>query len=544
MLVLTVLSVFFILPSMTLAQTMVDVDLSVRHQTMDGTGGNAYGFITGSSWDPKVIDMIINDIDVTHIRLRSAISWWEPSNDNNDPNDMNWSGFKDYKCSHEDFVLLQKLGQADIECMLGIFDVPDWLVENPGAGQYRIIPEHLYPEFGEMIASYIIYARDNYDANITVLNIQNEPNIGIYNYFSPQELSNVTEVVLGCLDSFGLGDIKVIVGDVNEPGPLVSYCEPSLLNPVVFDRAVAVSYHTWHNMSPTILGAVRDYTQGKGVSSWATEVGTSPLDSSTMDWALGSMRNHYYSYVLADSSMTFQWTLGGAETSIDKYGNPYPIFYALKHYHQHIKPGSVRVEASGGTSSLLTAAFINEEEKSLSIVTINTDSSSQNVSYDLHESGAGYFRKIDVFKTTSSMNYEDTGGITLNSDKTFDYLVEGRSFHTFKLAYNHIPDVCLTKIPSPGGGSGHLDYSFVLEDKDGILDDLETAGVIVLSGGIPVLSIFFNDPNPPPYFKAKVDQTGTRLTMELLEIPGNIDLFLIGGGVDQDGGIDASWTKM
>jgi len=141
------LSFIFSAGANSFAQQKVNVDISEEHQIMDGVGGNIYGFITSSNWSSNVLSLILNDIDVTHLRIRSWINQWEPNNDNSDPESINWSAFKDHKLVHDDFVLMREIRKAGIEVILGIWEVPSWMVLNPNATEDRIIPPHMYPEF-------------------------------------------------------------------------------------------------------------------------------------------------------------------------------------------------------------------------------------------------------------------------------------------------------------------------------------------------------------------------------------------------------------
>jgi len=515
----------------------VDVDISNMYQTMDGTAGNAYGFITNSvTWSPKVLDMILEDLTVTHVRFRSAINKWEPNNDNSDPNAINWSGFKDQNYVTQDFTLIKKLCSAGVEPILGIWEVPDWMVTNPGVTQYRIIPPNMYPEFAELIVTYIIYAKQNYNADINIIGIQNEPNIGVGNYFSPTELAAVTKVVYQYLDKYGLGHVKLHVADVNEPTDCISYSIPTLNDPNLKSRALAISYHTWHYMTPTNLGQVRDFAKSHGLQNWATEVGTSPLNSTTYDWAIGCMKNHHYAMKYANTSLCFQWTLGGAETSIDKYGNPHPIFWALHHYHHNIKPGSIRVDSVGDTGSLFTTSFIDRNLKKLSLVTINSDSYSKNVNYRMTAPQTAYSGPVEVHKTTSSLHYEKMSNLVLKSDNSFDYLVDSRSFHSFSCKYNNLPQASLSMKPNPVN-PGRRDYTIVVLDKDGIANDMASAGLVVTWGSSGFCWLKYTTPNPPKCFEASIDSSGTVLTMKLKNVPVNCGLVLIGGGLDIDGGL-------
>jgi O-glycosyl hydrolase len=521
------------------AQFQVDVNLAKEHQIMAGTGGNAYGWITDpSKWSPVVLDKIINDLTVTHVRIRSYSKDWEPANDNNDPYSINWSAFKDQGHVHDDFVLLEKLSKAGIQCIFGVFDAPDWMVLNPQASKNRIVPPEMYTEFAEQIVSYILYAKQHYGANITVISLQNEPNIGIYLYFSPEELADVAEVVLDCMDSYGLSDIMLHVGDVNNPADGIKFYQPSLDRPSIFRRTAAVSFHTWVNMTIPHLNAIRDFLQNQSIGSWATEVGTSSLNSETYEWALGSMKHHHYAIKHARSSLTFQWCLAGAESSLDKNGNPYPVYHALKHFHRHITPGSVCVDTGGEPSSLLTTAFMDKESKTLSIVTTDTDYYGQNVTYTLKAPGIGYWPP-EVYKTTASMHYQNLGKVPITSGKVFDYFVEPESFHTFTCSYNSIPKLSIHTEPSTGY-PGYVDHVLTLTDKDGIQKDFKkqgVAGVALYQNGLEVLTILITDPDPPGFFKLSLDPSGTVLTMRLVGFPQNLGMMLYGGGVDKDGGM-------
>lgn len=536
-----IIAIFSLMQSpAVLAQLDVNVDLNVEHQTMDGTASNTYGFILTSGWSPNVLNLILNDINLSHMRIRSNIHFWEPSNDNSDPNSINWGAFDDSGYVHNDLLLMQKLSDNGIECILGIWDVPEWMVLNPGASHNRIIPPSMYPEFAELILSFLLYAKNSYDTDINIIGIQNEPNIGYKNYFSPQELADATDVVMKHLAANGLGHVKVHVGDVNEPNSAVDYFEPSLNNSYIANRTCALSYHTWHNMTATILGEVRDFAASRGFRTWATEVGTSPLNSGSWDWAMGSMKNHHYAYKLGNASMAFQWCIAGAETSIDKSGNPHPIYYGLKQYYEHIFPGSVRVDSTGDTGSMFTTAFVHKPTKKLTIVTINSESVTREVTYHLTAPDMGYW-PFEAFKTGPSNNYEKVATFNVDPGQKFSFQLEGKSFHTFTCGYNHLPRVKMESEPTPGAPQLR-DHTFTLTDLDGINADMRQAGIYFYSGTGYVTGVWYGMSNPPYCFQTTLKPGGTQLEMKLSGLPQNIGLLMIGGGVDSEGGLGLVWT--
>ena len=522
------------------AQFQVQVDLTHELQTMEGTGGNAYGWIMDpAKWSPEVLDEILNDLTVTHVRLRTQTKLWEPANDNGDPEVIDWSGFKDTSLVHQDFLLLQKLSDAGVQCVLGIWDVPDWMVENPGASKNRILPPERYPEFAELVAAYILYAEQQYGAKIAALSIQNEPNIGIYVYHTPQESADLSEVLLARLEVCGLSHVKLHIGDVNDPEDGIAYFDPSLQRPYLSSRASAVSFHTWEHMTIPSLEVIRGYAEAAGVPVWATEVGTSPLNSTTYDWALGSLKYHHMAIKYGGAALTFQWCLAGAESSVAPDGTPYPVFHALKHFHRFVKPGSVVVDTGAEPASLLTTAFVDKKAKRLSVVTLDTDAYSQAVTYTLIAPRTGFF-PVEAWETTEGNPFHTLGKVDWTGPNRFEFYVQNRSIHTFTCRYNRLPSVSIQAEPS-GTYPGYTDYVLVLEDPDGIKADYGkqggAAGITILDHGVELVTVTLGDPDPPAFFQAFIDPSGTRLIMQLVGFPENLGYTLIGGGVDKDGGL-------
>src|SRR5436309_15242624 len=73
----------------------VIVDASQRFQSMDGFGVNFNGTYFRDSQKP-MIDMLIDDLGATNFRLDPyGLTNWEATNDNDDPNVMNWEYYND-----------------------------------------------------------------------------------------------------------------------------------------------------------------------------------------------------------------------------------------------------------------------------------------------------------------------------------------------------------------------------------------------------------------------------------------------------------------
>lgn len=414
----------------------VYIDLTIEHQTMDGTAGNIYS--EALTYHEDVMNLIKNDLNLTHVQVRAWLvdgygeNGWEPQNDNGDPNVIDWGGFQDAGDVHTDFLMMQELYQAGIQPTLGVFDVPDWMVVNPDSTTYRIIHEDMYPEFAEFIVSFLLHAKSQYGVDINFLEIQNEPNIGWRVYYSPEELADISEVLLDALDANGLGHVELYIGNVNKPSAAISYWEPSLKNPAVAARTAAAAYHAWEDMTKGVVEQLKVFCKGYGVQCWATEVGHGALSSHTWDYGKGSMRKHHQVLTWSNSSMAFQWTLAGANGSISPGGDPYPVYHLIKHYYQHIKPGSVRVDTFDG-SGTLTTAFVNKADKTLSIVTLN-ENYARNGRFIITAPGVE-FSDFTVYKTEENgILYQEVGTVPV-SNGVFDYHLDPNAYYTFVAGY-------------------------------------------------------------------------------------------------------------
>ncbi len=358
----------------TWAVEKVYIDLTKEHQTMDGTAGNIYS--EALNYNENVMNLIKNDLNITHVQVRAWLvdndgeNGWEPLNDNGDPNDIQWSGFKDEGDVHTDFLMMQELSQAGIEPTLAVFDVPNWMVTNPDAFVYRNIPENMYPEYAEFITTFLLYAKSQYGVDINFIEIQNEPNIGWRVYHSTEGLADITEVLLDTLDTHGLSHVKLYIGNVNKPTPALPYWEASINRPAIAARTAAAAYHAWEDMTPGNVEKLKIFCRDHGVQCWATEVGVGSPSAHTWKYGMDAMRRYHEVFTWSNASLAFHWTLAGPEGAISTDGVPYPVYHLLKHYYQHIKPGSIRVDTFDD-SGTLTTAFVNKPDRTRSIVTLN-----------------------------------------------------------------------------------------------------------------------------------------------------------------------------
>lgn len=417
----------------------VYVDLTKEHQTMDGTAANIYSHALNQ--DENVMKLITEDMNLTHAMVRTWLTdyfgenGWEPINDNGDPNTINWQGFKDEGDVHLDLLMMQTLSKAGIQPTLGIFDVPDWMVTNPNASEKRHVPPSMYPEFAEWVVSFLLYAKSHYNVDINIIEIQNEPNIGWRVYYTPTELADISEVVLQALADYDLGHVKMHIGNVNKATDAIQYWAPSFSRPFVVEGTVAAAYHAWEGMTQGVVESLRKFCHDNNVKCWATEVGSETSYSYTWKNAMAAMKRYHQVFTWSNASLTFHWALAGAQSAISPEGHPYPVYNLLKHYYQHIKPGSIRVDTDDKSGTFSTA-FLNKFDKTLSIVTINQNYN-RNGRYILFTPPGVYFSKVTVFMSElNGIEYENVGEVDVINGQ-FDYFLTKDAYYTFVGTYKN-----------------------------------------------------------------------------------------------------------
>ena len=88
------------------------VDATRTFQTIQGWGGDIYPAVTKyASDDPTLYDMAFKDLATAHMRVRSYWHELEKTNDNDDPNVIDFEALKpnDKGMIHDEFLMLQEM---------------------------------------------------------------------------------------------------------------------------------------------------------------------------------------------------------------------------------------------------------------------------------------------------------------------------------------------------------------------------------------------------------------------------------------------------
>lgn len=377
------------LTALAQGQVTVNVEGNTTHQTIRGWGGNTYSWILNgwNGWsDNRVYEIAFNELGATHLRMVTEFENWELENDDGDPDHFNWTYFQSRfqqtdnqaRLVQSDFNMMEKIAnELKKSLIIGIWNVPDWMVANPAKNDHRDLPHAMHDEFAESVAAYLLWARDKRGINIPQIILANEPD-GTMVEYSPAELRDLIKTVGAKLDREGI-DTKIIAPDLASP-----YYDPDIwLIPLLEDSVAlsylgAISYHTYYvedgaDAWNREFSRIAELAAAGSVEVYYTEIGTTPwnIPNTTWPWAFDCMQMWHNILTYGNASLGFQWALLGRDYVVNPDATRNPIFYALQQFFRHIPIGAVRIQATSAPPELLVSAFTHAEKKEAQIVLIN-----------------------------------------------------------------------------------------------------------------------------------------------------------------------------
>lgn len=241
------------LPAQTIA-----IDLNHPRQTIDGVGFCHEGDRqNGDTYiiDNKIQEMLDNNMSLFRDMFPNRT--FTPSK-----NSFNYTDSRVTNC----WKRLKIMQDRHIVTILGIWDVPNWLVSNPSSDNGRRINN--MDDFANMIYQFVKYGHDHYGLDIDYVDINETAESGVNLCLTSAEYSSFIQKCSALFASAGLST-KVNMGSV-------------LLWDLSYDQAIYNSTRTlpgaghpsWHSYrGGNLTGSAREsisYWQGWG--NWATTI--------------------------------------------------------------------------------------------------------------------------------------------------------------------------------------------------------------------------------------------------------------------------------
>lgn len=422
----------------------VKVDASRRFQEIDGFGVNFNGPYFRDAQKPMV-DMLIDDLGVSLIRLDAYgfdLSNWEPVNDNDDPQVMNWDYYNDrysipnFEASWAAARYLNAKGARVMLAAIGI--TPEWMLDGKAPPpKHRVCrnnpnpckPDHLnpamYEEYAEMLVSMAMYARTQAHVNFEYFSPFNEtdcypaegPRI------DPEEAPRVLEAIARRLRKESLGDVRLV--SVEQANVETDYIGPILKAPELMKQVGVFSFHTYGDASvgPQVERIQRSEFPKTRV--WLTEYGDLNDQDKSFDseWNNQSLKasERVLRALNQGAQAAFFWdafdNLELCEMRPSFYGlmrndnhhySPKKRYYAARQLFRFVRPGSVRIGATTEDPNLMVSAFANNSSGSLILVGVKRSASAAQVQISL-TGGSQIPLTWDLVQTTRSLNCSSMG---------------------------------------------------------------------------------------------------------------------------------------
>ncbi len=427
------------------AQALVTVDGDKTYQTISGWGGNTYGWILNgwNGWsNEQVYEVAYNELRATHLRLVTEFESWEERNDDDDPEHFNWSYYQSRFQQSDTKALLVQSDFKMIEMIVktfkkqlvpGIWNAPHWMVSDPAKKDHREVPPHMYAEFAESVAAYLLWAREQQGIVIPEIILANEPD-GTYIEYSPQELRDLIKIVGAKFQREGI-TTKIVAPDLASP-----YFDPDVWITTLLEDSLAasylgaISYHTYYvEGGPEVWNAkfqrIAQLTARSKLPVYFTEVGTTPwnIPNTTWGWAFECAQMWHNALTHGNASVGYQWALLGRDYVVNPEATRNPIFHVLAQWFHHVPVGAVRIAASSNHRDLLVSAFKHVGRKSAQVVCINRSQEALNVALSLHNLRIA---SLHCCRSSAQEQHQSLAEVFL-TEQRLHFTIPARSLMTF-----------------------------------------------------------------------------------------------------------------
>jgi O-glycosyl hydrolase len=421
--------VLLAVPSGRAGAATVTVDGAQTNQVIEGFGVNAnHRSWTNNELQP-VLDALVDQGGMTLFRVIYDKTDWEATNDNSDPNVMNWTYYNQVY-SAPDFQKLWDmsayLNQKGITNGL-MFNFqgtgPDWMMNN------GTLASGYEAEWAEMIASLLIYARNTQHLQFTLVGPDNEEDItsqGIA--MTSAQYVTALHTLAQLLDTNGLSDVRFVGPDLSSTS--TDWLSAMMADPVIMAKLAHIGLHSYSDNGGGSTG-IYDFLQQSAYTDltfWITEFNVwcascETAQGGTNSWAYASGAASYLLYHLAngasagfvwegyDSQYNYyspgQWSFWGLfavddTNAVPKTYTPRKIFYTLAQIAKFVRPGAQQIAANGSTAPFQLLAFYQPDSGQLTLTGINSDTNPDPLSAVL--TNLPPVASLDLYYTDSTTN--------------------------------------------------------------------------------------------------------------------------------------------
>jgi hypothetical protein len=410
------LALFFLTLAFTQAPAQdVYINLSAPRQTVDGAGFCHEGDRQNGNYyilDQRIQQMLDNNMSL--FRDMFPNKTWEPS-----------KGVYNY---NDDRVLncikrLKVMQDRGIKTILGIWDVPNWLVSNPSAGSNRKINN--FDDFAWFITSFLLHGKNNYNLTVDYLDVNETRTSGINISMTAQEYITLIQKCQALFTANGI-QTKINLGSVLLWD--IQYCK-DIYNAVhTLSVAGHPSWHTYRGGSTTGREPI-SYWENWGAwqqtidrNLWGTETDYDAYyweNPQRLTWqGVEEMAVMYYrNYYVARMSTSAGWF----------WRTDWPSHNVHLAYMRHFEPGGQVVETSQPDGDVMTVAYKHEAHNKFVIQVVNQSSSAKTVSFH----GVPANQPLTLVRTSEAGDRSNNVGDYTPNGSVLTVTLQANSFNTF-----------------------------------------------------------------------------------------------------------------
>lgn len=380
------------------AQTSISVDVNTKYQTVDGFGfSEAFGHASEMQALPddtasQVLDILFDaSVGAGMTILRNRIGSTEtdsilpssPGSPDADP-EYSWDGDDSgqvwlsqkaveygvtaiYADAWSAPGFMKDIGdEANGGYLCGVTDVTcdsgDW---RQAYADYLVQYVQFYADEGIPITHLGFLNEPDYAPDYSAMESNGTQAASFLEILAPTVAASGLNVTLTCCDAMGWESQDTMLGELQEAGAEENFqivtshgynSEPTY--------PLDTELHTWQTEYADLSGAwdTNWYSsggEGEGMT-WALKIFTSMVEANT---------SGYLYWIGAEPEDVNSFLVKFSDDSIE----PSKRLWAFAQWARYVRPGAVRVDASGGTDELRTSAFLNPDGR-LAVQVINSNS--------------------------------------------------------------------------------------------------------------------------------------------------------------------------
>lgn len=476
------------------AEITLTIDGATKYQTMNGFGVNINPawWYNGEYRDAKVvqpaIDLLIDSLGATIFRAVIEEIDWEAVNDDNDPDNFNWTYYNSVFSSARFqgvWKSLRYLNQKGITNGLIIsfmgappasapLTLPDPQKSWMGSTNYTIFPA-MEDELVESMAALLYYMRHTAKVQFTLVSPMNETDViagsksadhpdGIVegpNMPDAIQYVRVIRKLAKKLDAIGMGDIRFVTPDAASDRLFGECLNEMVKDSYLMGKLASWGVHQYGNDAGNYLNII-NRPSNPNKSFWVTETAgirnmLGQLDDNASAYLFWDgfdcvyqhgRRNGYGS--VPPNDWVF-WLAGDEGKPLIEYNAKDKSWMPRKQFYEHaqimkfVKPGSVRLGISGQDSSLVVYAFLNPNG---TLVILGRNNSNRTIAVKGNLANLPFLKSIKLIYTDSTTNFTEGNGMIVTG-KSFEASLPAKSVFTINGIADSLSSSMKTDKPEP-----------------------------------------------------------------------------------------------